>query len=287
MVRTKTVATFTLLSMGLTWLVLHLVMMRSLEQSFDFGAAFGSSRLEHSFRTFNFSFSTLVVHDVSSSCGCTVVNELPPIIRPFESVAIPVRMDVSEKRGHTSAQVVVQFTNGDAAKYSLFAEVYPALPEVVELGRVKSGESIEREFVLDGTQAKRLSSLKFVPVDGVEFGLSQLKAQTIAKLTFTPSSQDKGAIDRVLAFASSSGVQSELVVRAFVAAPVEATHSVVSLGYLAPEAKVGQAKPVQFYSPYGYTFRWLRDETRHPAWLQFVQDDPQKPEVDVSFTSPP
>lgn len=78
---------------------------------FDFGRWFEGRMIEHTFHVINRSRQPVQIERVNASCGCTTVaKELEgKIIDPQGSFEIPVKLDLSGKRGEIEQPVIVTF----------------------------------------------------------------------------------------------------------------------------------------------------------------------------------
>lgn len=84
--------------------------------SFDFGSIVTGAKVQHEFTFTNTGAAPLIIHDASSSCGCTVPEIPLEPIAPGETSSILVKYDSTGKIGSQTKTVTIQ-TNGSPATY--------------------------------------------------------------------------------------------------------------------------------------------------------------------------
>ncbi len=242
---------------------LNLLYRSSLRQSHDFGARLGEAKLEHVFVVPNFSGSKIRIDKVQTSCGCTVVKESSEITSHFGSVRVPVSMDIAQKHGITTAEVVVELSNSDVAVFQLKATVYPALPQKVLLGNVKRGETIRRAYLLDDSFSS-LSLCKKSTSRSISMTTMEIKGQPVVEIIVDSNALPNGEFSSSIVFDCPQGSLPSVTVEGNLESQVKAESPLVSVGYLSSDS-LGQkndSHTIKFHSPYGNSFRWNKEETK-------------------------
>lgn len=240
----------------LVLVVLYVISLRSLHQSFDAGAVIAKDSLTYTFRIPNYTWRTMEVGNATASCGCTVVEELPASVPPFSALRIPVNIALAGRQGEFTSRVAVDLKGHGAAELSVFADIYPALPDPIDLGPVEKGALVERAFLAPPAFTRdALAGLN----GAVEAGLTTLDGQPILKLAIR-APMESGDFSFPLADGAGS-----LVVKGRVARDVEATVSVLSMGYLRHGQGEGSSstRKAKFVSPHKLPFKWRPDLAKH------------------------
>ena len=251
---------FVLLVLG----VLYAISLRSLHQSFDAGAVIAKDSLTYTFRIPNYTWRTMEVGNATASCGCTVVEKLPASVPPFSSLRIPVNMALAGRHGGFTSKVAVDLKGHGAAELSVFADIYPALPDPIDLGPVEKGARVERAFLAPPAFSRdALADLNAA----VEASLTALDGQPILKLAIRAPMESGD-----FSFPLANGVDSP-VLKGRVARDVEATVSVLSMGYLHPGQGDGSSstRKAKFVSPRKVPFKWRPDLAKHSEFVSLME----------------
>lgn len=262
----------------------HFYLGRDIEESYNFGVVAGSPSVEHVFRVPNFAPGKLRIEQVQSSCGCTVVEKLPEVVGPFSVLQVPVRMDVSQKSGPASSEVILAFEGGRTAKFRLEATVYQELPERVNLGRFKRGETVERTY-LDTDGQFNPSRCQFGPITGIAVEPRIVSGFPIVTISVTPEFNLSNEYSLPLQIQCVQREDVFHTIEGYVEGLVEAERELVSLGYIkASEPSAGHA--VAFRSPYGKSFRWDEASTKPPSWLLLSRSKENSDSITVHLRPP-
>lgn len=86
---------------------------------YDFGTIVTGSKIVHDFKFTNTGSAPLIIHDASSTCGCTIPEVPLEPIAPGETGVVKVRFDSAGKIGSQNKTVTIQ-TNGSPATYHIY-----------------------------------------------------------------------------------------------------------------------------------------------------------------------
>ncbi len=245
----------------LVLIAMYVISLNSRRQNFHKGALVGEESFTHTFRIPNYSWSTLEIGDVAASCGCTVVADLPKFVAPFRSLRVPVHINLAGRSGSFKSNVSIAIKNAGAIDLTLTAEIYPALPDVIDLGSVEKGATIEKKFAAPAS----LTEKNFVDMTGpITFELGLMDRQPIVDLKYTVSNPG-GSFEIAL-------LQSPVpvTIRGYVLRDVESRTPSISLGYLRPDSGTENEvmHSARFYSPYGKEFQWRPDQTQKSEFVE-------------------
>jgi hypothetical protein len=109
----------------------------------NFGVVFAGATVEHSVNVTNQSSAPIRIEKITSSCGCTVVDDLSMTeVAPGDSIHIKLRVNTSELKGSVTQYVAILFNTGQIQQVTLQGIVEPGLPKVVDVGKVLAGQSV-------------------------------------------------------------------------------------------------------------------------------------------------
>jgi hypothetical protein len=89
------------------------------QTEFDFGTIKKGKKTNFSYKLTNTGKRDLIIHKVSSSCGCTVVNPESPVLKPGESTLLHVTFDSTGKDGVQTKTVNVITNDPEKPKHVL------------------------------------------------------------------------------------------------------------------------------------------------------------------------
>jgi hypothetical protein len=89
------------------------------QTEFNFGTIKKGKKTNFSYKLTNMGKRDLIIHKVSSSCGCTVVNPETPILKPGESTLLHVTFDSTGKDGVQTKTVNVITNDPEKPKHVL------------------------------------------------------------------------------------------------------------------------------------------------------------------------
>lgn len=268
-------------------LLQYFYFLKSLHQMHDFGLVIARGQLDHTFAIRNFSPFTLHIQRVNSSCGCTVVAELPKTVAPFGVLHIPITFDVSVKSGEARSEVYVYFSNSRSASFHLQARVYPPVPDTISLGTFKAGSRIDKSFSLPSSFGAIGSRIR--PVAGVTIEKSLLENYTLLRIVITPHFNIKGSFSLPIIQENEEGNETRIsTLEGYVLQSVEPESPLISLGY---EKEIDayipiSSRPIKFYSPYQYAFRWLKDRTTDSSSFALTQEDSSQDMITLTIMGP-
>lgn len=266
---------------ALVFAMLHVIFLNSHRQAYHKGALIGAESFTHTFRLSNYSWRALELGDVSSSCGCTVVGDLPETIPPFRSLYVPISINLSGRSGAFQSKVAIDMKPYGLVELEVTADIYPMLPDVIEAGSVRKGAKIDKKFAVPAAFAE---SPLDESSDVVTARLVTIEGQPIVQLTaYAPN--DGGDFE-IPVF---SGADTPIV-RGYVQREIESQLSSISMGYLRPgaDAKSPATEQARFISPYGSSFRWRPDLTRHSEFVSVTEvASDVGTAVSVRMTPPP
>jgi hypothetical protein len=75
---------------------------------FDFGKAQQEKTLEKAFTVRNLGTEELVIENVSTTCGCTVVSEYAKVLKPGASTSMRVKLETRNNLGKISRSVLIK-----------------------------------------------------------------------------------------------------------------------------------------------------------------------------------
>ena len=75
---------------------------------FDFGKVLAQKTLHKDFVIKNFGTEDLEIERVSTTCGCTVVEEPPKVVKPGQSAVLKIRFDTRAYSGRVERKILVQ-----------------------------------------------------------------------------------------------------------------------------------------------------------------------------------
>lgn len=117
------------------------------EQEFDAGVVLRARQVTHSFQIFNGSLYALAIGHPASSCGCTVVGELPASVPPLGFLTVPVEVGLEAKQGEFSSTISIPLGESGAAVLEIRGRVIHEVPGQVLAGKLTPGE-VARIYVL-------------------------------------------------------------------------------------------------------------------------------------------
>tara|TARA_B110000091_G_C13782181_1_gene461681 strand:+ start:1091 stop:1489 length:399 start_codon:yes stop_codon:yes gene_type:complete len=83
--------------------------IEALENEFDFGSITSKDTITHTFKITNHANTSLIVHNIATSCGCTTIGKIDSIYSNNEVVDITVQFIANnEQYGKVSNSVVVE-----------------------------------------------------------------------------------------------------------------------------------------------------------------------------------
>lgn len=77
------------------------------EPNYDFGTVKQGTTVEHVFKITNKGKSDLILHKVRSSCGCTVSQPAKKIVKPGETIDLPVSFNTHGRNGRQNQSVTI------------------------------------------------------------------------------------------------------------------------------------------------------------------------------------
>lgn len=75
---------------------------------FDFGKVLGQKTLHKDFVIRNFGTEDLDIERVSTTCGCTVVEEPPKVVKPGQSAVLKIKFETRTYSGRVERKILVQ-----------------------------------------------------------------------------------------------------------------------------------------------------------------------------------
>lgn len=260
--------------------VLYMIFHSSLNQNIHAGTLIAQDTYSHIFRIPNYSWRPLLVKNVSSSCGCTVVDKLPEVIPPFQTLAVPVNVNLKGRAGAFLSKVVVTFGGSSPAEFQITMDIFPLLPETIDLGRVKKGVSLKKAYAIPPEfEGARLSELHA----GIKGSLNFLEGNRVLELVIEPPNR-VGDFNFPLHPREGSPA-----VKGHVVGEIEPNLSVLSMGYLRPGAGAESTatRAVQFSSTSGAAFSWRGDITEHSELVIMKEVNGESGKsIEVQFRSP-
>ena len=164
-------------------------------ETYDWGVIYQGESASYDYKVKNEGKETLRISQVKTSCGCTVAKDWPKVLEPGQSGVIKVTFNSGIRQGRNEKTIAVHSNDtvrplvqlkihGDIKK---IIDVLPS--QVVSLGTVTIGESVERTFEaipLEGEKMKVTAveynrdklDIKFEKIkkeDGVEGYLFKVK----------------------------------------------------------------------------------------------------------------
>lgn len=255
------------------FVALHIIFLNSQHQVHHRGALIGADSFTHTFRIPNYAWKALEVGNVRSSCGCTVVGELPKSIPPFRSLYVPVRINLTGRSGVFKSNVSVDLKGYGVAELALTADIYPMMPNVIALGRVRKGDLVESSYAI--TEVLDIESFG----EAVSAALETLDGQPVIQLRVNAPLKGGEFEIPILHDADSP------VFKGYVLQDVEARDSSLSLGLLqsgrGPATDSGGV--AAFFSPYGRRFRWREDLTDATPGITIARDAEQSDKEGVAL----
>ena len=190
-------------------------------------------------------------------------------------------MDITQKSGLTTSEVFVKFSEGRTAKFRLEATVYQPLPERVNFGEFKQGDTLTKSYM--GSSIRTLCEYK--PIPGVRVQHREVERSPIVDITITPEFNAFKNFSIRIPFYCANREVPALYIEGYVKGLVETEKPLVSLGYV---STTGPAIPatVKFYSPYDKPFRWRNDQTKYPGWVSLAQSERDNTEIEFKLTPP-
>lgn len=138
---------------------------------FDFGRGFQGRVVEHTFHVTNLSRQPVQIERVTASCGCTTVaKELEgKVIEPQGRFDIPVKLDLSGKRGEIEQPVVVTFAGEPRLQLTVKLKgvveaEWSWKPEQVVFEDLRPDETATRTVTLTQDPAAPLAELGHIAV---------------------------------------------------------------------------------------------------------------------------
>lgn len=231
-------------------------------------ALVGNQSFTYEFQVPNFSFRTLAIDQVNTSCGCTLVETLPEAIGPFGVLKVPVKYDLVGKSRGFDSTVFVAFGNGTTANLRFSTEVFAPLPETIELGNVLAGTEAKKEYVIDSELAHAFAG----STGSTSVDVSTRKIENFSLIQLSLKAPDTAGQFSfpIFSYESKSGRQS-CSVSGTVREEVEADRTLITLGYLKSDAVNESVASVKFESPYGMEFSWDENETRKTESVMLEQ----------------
>lgn len=251
---------------ALVFVALHMIFLNSQRQFYHKGALIGAESFTHSFRIPNYSWRTLEVGNVTSSCGCTVVGNLPKSIPPFRNLNVPVKINLTGRSGAFKSNVTVALKPYGVAEFAISADIYPMLPKVIDLGKVRKDASIVGMYAIPSDLSEKLGEAFS---DTVTAQLETIEGQPIVKLTAKAP-----LVGGDFEIQVTRGADPTVFI-GYVQQDIEAQLSTVSMGNLRPGSgeETTATGVVRFFSPYDRSFKWRPDLTQHSEWVA-LEDAP-------------
>jgi hypothetical protein len=75
---------------------------------FDFGKVLGQKTLHKDFVIRNFGTEDLDIERVSTTCGCTVAEEPPKVVKPGQSAVLKIKFETRSYSGRVERKILVQ-----------------------------------------------------------------------------------------------------------------------------------------------------------------------------------
>jgi hypothetical protein len=75
---------------------------------FDFGKVLSQKTLHKDFVIRNFGTEDLDIERVSTTCGCTVAEEPPKVVKPGQSAVLKIRFETRSYSGRVERKILVQ-----------------------------------------------------------------------------------------------------------------------------------------------------------------------------------
>ena len=168
--------------------------------TFDFGELY-SGKVQKNLSIINDGNDTLIISNVSASCGCTGTLMSNDHIAPHDSGALLITFDTKKARGQSKKAVSLETNDPDNKKVHInfTANVIPIIdlePEYIYF-QGKEGSSLTQELVVKNQSSKPISfqsvvsSLDNVSAKMMETTLSPGKE---TKLTCILSAREKGLV---------------------------------------------------------------------------------------------
>lgn len=256
---------------------------RSLKQTVDKGVLLGETKISHTFSVPNYSWRSLHIGKVTTSCGCTVVRDLSGIVRPFEHLSIPVGIDLSGRSGKLTSKVSVDLGRGHVAELSVIANIVSPLPERIELGKRNQGELVTQTYVLPKNRLVD-QSVSVVPAANGPAAVTfkQMGADGVVQIAVTVP-QIGGNFEIPIRIPITTETSIEHVIAGYAIREVEPKAVLLSLGYI-QKGSVATNGFVGFNSSYGKRFRLRPDLCRHSEYVSVVDaSDGEQLRADVKL----
>lgn len=261
--RVKVVAVALGIALTVSASVWHFYSVSVKDQKFDWGPVVGKTSLDHVFIYPNLSLKEITIKSVQTSCGCTVVEELPKRIAPLSVLRVPVHMDVTQKSGKTSSVVTLIFVDETTASFQMTSSVYPPLPDKIDFGKFKRGDRPSRVYMLDADRLK-LASCGYKGLEGVDVRLDEILGKPVIYIDISPELKLTREFSFNLPFECEDLEVPPVTIRGYVQDVIEAKTPLLSFGYVTRrESDVSVSRVVEFFSPYGEFFKW--DEAATPG----------------------
>ncbi len=265
-----------LVFLALVLVTLHVIFLNALRQSHSEGALMGEAELIHTFQLRNYSWHRIDVGDAHTSCGCTVVADLPKSIEPFQRLDIPIRIDLSGRSGKFQSKVSLSLPPFGLAEFEIVADVYPVLPAVIELGDVQKGAVIEKVFAAD---ERVFNSSSEFSNDNMTVEARVVEGQPILSLAIHAPMESGD-----FAFSMGEGSASPTV-NGRVLKEVQASVDTLSLGYIRLGAGEERSTTgeVAFVSTTGALIAWQQGSSVHSDKVS-IREAPSEAGVTLAVT---
>jgi hypothetical protein len=172
---------------------------------YDWGKAYQGEQIEHTFTVENKGGSTLIIEDVKSHCGCTVLreNDYKKMLEPGEKTSITINLDTTLLKGSVKKDTEV-FTNALADENKLWMQgdveelliLTPSMPKV-EVVRASTAPPIPPALVrIEPNLGKTVKLSSVVPLKGfLAASLREVAAGKKYELSLSPTlkKEDKTA----------------------------------------------------------------------------------------------
>jgi hypothetical protein len=253
--------------LGLVWVQSSRPVAAS-ARTYDFGSRRAGSEVHHVFQIANASWRSVGVTNVTTSCGCTLVDRPPKVLLRRSSTSIPVVFRTPDTDGPVSTRVTLTLENGQSIELSVQGQVIRRAPNKLDLGEVRRGDSATASFSVrpDG---------QFTKLVGLDYDDSLFSAVVQPdggdwRITVRPSDHVSfGPLAGKLTIKTDDPTDpnTQVELAGYVLAPFEAKPRRLLAGIVGDE---NVDMPLEVYSPYGHALKVVSIELSDPRLLEVV-----------------
>jgi len=243
---------------------------------YDFGVVPAGRAIEHTFHVDNPTNRDVAVAAIRAACSCTTVGENPKVIPANKGADFHIRVQTNDAIGERQWTIRLELVGESPVTLIAQGKVVALYPKTVQLGAMRRGQEVVKEFVVRCVPGDRLRIIGVdYDVDEVSVGFSRLNEAEVSVSVRTKVIPE-GPFDIPLVIRTSAEPSNSMSIRlqGRVLKRLEVENGrVVLRGTRDDNVIRGQFR---LYAPYGDGITVQEVSSSNPAQLDVRRVEPSK-----------